>query len=152
MPEPLVIALAIGGIVAVGGVIALLARRRDAGTDLVGSQLAQRSATPTGQDAGPLEERVLDALRRERKIEAIKVYREATGATLADAKRAVERYEVKQPLTHAPLSPPPTQLDDAAWRQLRALVARGQKIQAIKLYRELTGVGLREAKDAIDAL
>ena len=28
------------------------------------------------------------------------------------------------------------------------LVQTGQKIQAIKLYRELTGVGLAEAKDA----
>ncbi|GAA1757200.1 ribosomal protein L7/L12 [Luedemannella helvata] len=153
MPEPLAIALAIAGIAAVGGLIAVLMRRGEADTDLVGSQLAQRSATPTGLDAGSLEERVLDALRRGRKIEAVKVYREATGATLADAKRAVERYEVGQPLDHAPLSTPaPTQLDDAAWRQLRALVARGQKIHAIKLYRELTGVGLREAKDAIDAL
>ncbi len=32
------------------------------------------------------------------------------------------------------------------------LIRRNQKIQAIKLYRERTGVGLKEAKDAIDAL
>ncbi|MBN1584115.1 MAG: ribosomal protein L7/L12 [Anaerolineae bacterium] len=32
------------------------------------------------------------------------------------------------------------------------LVQRGQKIRAIKLYREETGVGLREAKDFIDSL
>jgi ribosomal protein L7/L12 len=40
---------------------------------------------------------------------------------------------------------------DAAgdWR-IRADIGRGNKIQAIKLYRELTGVGLKEAKDVIE--
>ena len=34
---------------------------------------------------------------------------------------------------------------------VQALVGSGKKINAIKLYRERTGVGLAEAKDAIDA-
>ena len=36
--------------------------------------------------------------------------------------------------------------------EIMDLVQRGQKIQAIKLYRQETGVGLREAKEFIDAL
>jgi ribosomal protein L7/L12 len=36
--------------------------------------------------------------------------------------------------------------------EILAMVAAGNKIGAIKLYRELTGCGLREAKNAIDAL
>lgn len=35
--------------------------------------------------------------------------------------------------------------------EIRDLVARGQHIQAIKAYRDETGAGLKEAKDAIDA-
>jgi ribosomal protein L7/L12 len=34
--------------------------------------------------------------------------------------------------------------------QIQEALRRGNKIEAIKLYRELTGVGLAEAKDAID--
>ena len=34
--------------------------------------------------------------------------------------------------------------------QLQAALRSGNKIEAIKIYRELTGVGLAEAKDAID--
>jgi ribosomal protein L7/L12 len=34
--------------------------------------------------------------------------------------------------------------------QIQDALRRGNKIEAIKLYRELTGVGLAEAKDAID--
>lgn len=35
---------------------------------------------------------------------------------------------------------------------IRALLTAGQTIEAIKRYREVHGVGLKEAKDAIDAL
>lgn len=34
--------------------------------------------------------------------------------------------------------------------QLQDALRRGNKIEAIKIYRELTGVGLAEAKEAID--
>ena len=44
-----------------------------------------------------------------------------------------------QPGSHPALAP---QVQDA--------LRRGNKIEAIKIYRELTGVGLAEAKDAID--
>lgn len=35
---------------------------------------------------------------------------------------------------------------------LRELLFRGRKIEAVKLYRESTRLGLKESKDAIDAL
>ncbi|MFF3490331.1 ribosomal protein L7/L12 [Streptomyces sp. NPDC002795] len=35
---------------------------------------------------------------------------------------------------------------------VRALVRDGKKIEAIKTYREMTGVGLKEAKDAVDRI
>jgi ribosomal protein L7/L12 len=35
---------------------------------------------------------------------------------------------------------------------IRALLERGNKIEAIKRVRELTGVGLKEAKDYLDGL
>ena len=36
--------------------------------------------------------------------------------------------------------------------QIKALIMRGKKIEAIKIYREQTGLGLKQAKDYIDAL
>jgi ribosomal protein L7/L12 len=36
--------------------------------------------------------------------------------------------------------------------ELKSLLRRGHKIEAIKNYRFYTGLGLREAKDAMDAL
>ena len=36
--------------------------------------------------------------------------------------------------------------------QIQAAIASGQLIAAIKRYRELTGAGLKEAKDAVEAM
>ena len=36
--------------------------------------------------------------------------------------------------------------------EVNALVREGKKIQAIKVYREATGAGLKEAKEAVDKL
>jgi len=40
--------------------------------------------------------------------------------------------------------------DPALAPQIRDALRQGNKIEAIKLYREMTGVGLAEAKQAID--
>ena len=36
--------------------------------------------------------------------------------------------------------------------QIKDLIAQGQRVAAVKLYREMAGVGLREAKDVVDAI
>ena len=36
--------------------------------------------------------------------------------------------------------------------ELKSLISEGKKIKAIKLYRQATGIGLKEAKDYIDLL
>src|SRR5690349_212491 len=42
--------------------------------------------------------------------------------------------------------------DPASDPRIAELVGKGQKIEAIKLYRELTGAGLADAKSAIDSM
>jgi ribosomal protein L7/L12 len=46
----------------------------------------------------------------------------------------------------------PTQLDGSVPTEVVVLARAGSKIAAIKLYRELTGAGLREAKHVVDSL
>ena len=43
-------------------------------------------------------------------------------------------------------------MDDAIENEIRELLASGNKIAAIKLYREETGIGLAEAKAAVESL
>lgn len=44
------------------------------------------------------------------------------------------------------------EVDEGSDEEIWALLRSGQKIQAIKLYRERTGVGLKEAKDYVEQL
>ena len=81
-----------------------------------------------------------------RKIDAIKRYREQTGAGLAEAKQAVEALERGEP------PPAGDRADSSLEAEVLALLEQGRKIKAVKLYREQTGVGLKEAKDAVEAI
>lgn len=93
-------------------------------------------------------------------IKAIKLYREDTGASLADAKAAVERLEQRMRLEGAsgrtqPVQEPALTVSfptHALRGEVERLISHSGKIQAIKWYREQTGLGLREAKDAIDQI
>lgn len=44
------------------------------------------------------------------------------------------------------------QIDPAAMARVRALLASGEKIEAIKVLREATGLGLTEAKSLVESL
>ena len=89
---------------------------------------------------------LLALLAEGRKIEAIKHYRDVTGAGLAAAKETVEALERGEPL------PTEEPADSAFENEIVLLLQGGKKIGAIKLYRERTGVGLKEAKDAVEAV
>jgi ribosomal protein L7/L12 len=47
---------------------------------------------------------------------------------------------------------PPVAIGDDIDAEIQGLVAQGKKIHAIKLVRELTGLGLKESKDYVDRL
>lgn len=90
---------------------------------------------------------VVAALTRGEKIEAIRLYREATGVGLAEAKSFVE--QLAETLTTGELPPTPATSDDA---DLLSLLQKGEKIGAIKIYRDRYGVDLKGAKDAVEAI
>ena len=64
------------------------------------------------------------------------------GVRLAQLERKIDLI-----LAHLGIDAPPGGLSD----RVRQLMADGRKIEAIKVYREQTGVGLKEAKDVVDA-
>ena len=96
-----------------------------------------------GADASPEQ-----LLRAGRKIEAIKRYRELTGLGLKEAKDAVEAMEAGRSVSLPAKSSLLRQVNDS---EIEAQIRSGYLIDAIKLYREKTGVGLKEAKDAVEA-
>jgi len=125
--------------------------KNPAGTTRCGECQAELFASPEdaadSADSEPLslDGRVIALLCDGRKIEAIKLYRDLTGAGLKEAKDAVEALERdgSLPTRDASSGDDPDVLE---------LLRAGQKIRAIKLYRDKTGAGLAESKNAIETL
>jgi ribosomal protein L7/L12 len=112
--------------------------------------------SPQSHDPGPpaatlvIDDQIAASLRNGLKIEAIKRYRDLYGVGLKDAKDAVEAIQAGKPLptpepVHAPAPEPSLQ------PELDRLIRANQKIMAIKHYREITHLGLKESKDAVEA-
>jgi len=96
------------------------------------------------------ERQIREFIKSNKLINAIKLYREITGVGLAEAKSAVEAIARGESVNIAPLTPQ-TPLDNSIVEsKIRELLAKNKKIEAVKLYREMYRVGLKEAKDAVE--
>lgn len=71
------------------------------------------------------------------------------GSRLARNDRRLARIEHRLDLILDHLDPRP---QDPRLDEVAGLARAGRKIEAIKTYREVTGAGLKEAKDAVDRL
>lgn len=95
-------------------------------------------------------ERIAELIEQGRKIEAIKLLRERTGIGLAEAKAQIEQLTAEAadqtpPAERAGLDTPGLPEDVLSYARA------GRTIEAIKVLRERTGVGLKEAKERIEA-
>ena len=97
--------------------------------------------------SAPLPADVLEALAQGQTIEAIKRLRSATGLGLKEAKEAIDRHLAGQP---APARPSIAAMAALPFSVAAALRKR-DKLEAIRLLRGKGGLGLKEAKDAVEA-
>jgi ribosomal protein L7/L12 len=113
-------------------------------------ELVKPPADPVSRDE--LHRQVADLLRQRRKIQAVKLVREQTGLGLAEAKAVVDRVEAGQPLPPVAPAGQPAVVRPEVVEQVAELKRRNQPIQAIRLLRQHTRMGLAEAKRYVDRL
>lgn len=92
-------------------------------------------------------DQVRELVSQNRKLEAIKRYCDINHCTLKEGKEAVDAICLGCPVMPEKAAPLPANLDS-----VEALLRAGRKLEAVKLYRDITGAGLKEAKDHIDAM
>ena len=97
------------------------------------------------------ERQIRELLAKDQKIAAVKLYREATGSSLKDSKDAVEAME-RGATNYFPVSTQAGEPDTFLENRIKRLLAERKKIEAVKVYRETYNCGLKEAKDAVDAI
>jgi ribosomal protein L7/L12 len=101
---------------------------------------------PVDKPSPDLEQQVRALLDQGQKIDAVKLYKERTGAGLAEAKQAVEAMQ-------ADAGPPsPADLGGDLEAELLRLLGGGKKLEAVKLYKDQMEVSLLEAKQAVESL
>ncbi|MFN3437740.1 MAG: ribosomal protein L7/L12 [Acidovorax sp.] len=108
----------------------------------------------------PLPPAVLASLAQGRTIDAIKQLREAHGLSLKEAKDIVDAHARPAAASHSAshsAMPRPTGFTASTAMgsvpdTVQHALAQGNKIEAIRLLREHAGIGLKEAKDRVDAL
>jgi ribosomal protein L7/L12 len=139
----------LGAAVVVLVIVAVLLRRRlgDVSVQSVPTHLAP---PPTASRAP--DDEIRDLLAQGNKIQAIKRVREITGMGLKEAKDYVEALPQAPSLNELTTVQPAQPVSLDVEQEARRLLASSGKIQAIKRVRELTGWGLKEAKDYVDAL
>lgn len=91
----------------------------------------------------PLPQAARDAADRGELLAAIEFTRHALGVDLAEAQRSVNAYL-------RGTTPAPPTLGNQVPAQAVASIMRGNLIEAIKHTRAATGLGLKEAKDAVE--
>ncbi len=83
-------------------------------------------------------------------LNAIQFYQQATGVSLAEAREAIEE------MSRSEFTKPPSSERDrdnpVLEGKIKSLLSKNKKIDAIKIYREEYGVGLKEAKDVVERI
>jgi ribosomal protein L7/L12 len=138
---------------------------------IVGAVRARNRVDPTDVSLAPaLVAKVRNQYRKGDKVGAVKALRAATGLGLADAVRIVDKLGATAkptpskaasskaassnagPVAAGGVPPISATIGPDHQDELRSLVAAGQQIEAIKMVRTLTGMGLKDAKEYVDRL
>jgi len=97
-------------------------------------------------------EQIAELIRQGNKIEAIKLLRETTGVDLKRAKEEIDRLAAS--IDSNEISRASGMVDQSATvsPEVEELARQGKKIEAIKLLRAQAGIGLKEAKERVEAV
>ena len=106
---------------------------------------------PEPLSAPSLPQPVQDALQRGNLVEAIKLMRAGTGLGLKETKDALEAYMRGEPPA-AGFAPKALPVGAPLPAQVQEALDQGNKIEAVRRLRGLTGMGLKEAKDAVEGV
>jgi ribosomal protein L7/L12 len=150
----LIVVIVFAAALVIGFGIVILRGRADA----VRGPSAPGSSGSTTAAAAALGGEQLDAavgklLAEGQVVPAVKLIREHTGLGLRQAMQYAQRLSAGADAANAaPAETTRSSISSDAMAQIQRLVAQGKKIQAIKLVREHTGLGLKEAKDLVDRM
>jgi len=109
-------------------------------------------ARPAPTASSATEGAVVSMLEQGRKGDAVRIYREQTGAGLRAATDAIDAIQRVEETPTARTYVASSSVDADLKGDLWALMQNGQKTEAIRLYRERTGCSLRTASEIVEGV
>lgn len=91
-------------------------------------------------------------VRSGKKINAIKIYREATGQGLKESKDAIDAFAMTGTWPRGPVAGHRLPADGSVRDLVLDALRRGNKIEAVRIYREAYGSSLKDAKEAVERM
>jgi ribosomal protein L7/L12 len=95
-------------------------------------------------------QRLHELIHTKNLIQAIQVYRDATGVSLAEAREAIEEMALNE------ATKPPSSVRDhdnpVLESKIKSLLAKNKKLEAIQIYQQEYGVSLNDAKAAVERM
>lgn len=115
------------------------------------------AATPLDDPLLIANAKIFEATNAGNKVQAIKTYSETHGVDLSTAKAAIEALEgeIDRMVRKGALPTDQNAVkvpDDASLAKVANELRAGRKIEAIKIFRETFNTGLKNAKEAVEAL
>jgi ribosomal protein L7/L12 len=96
---------------------------------------------------------ILDAIASNRKIDAVKLYQNATGSSLKTAKEVIETRMGTSSIERTNRLPGEFPgVDSAKTEAILDAIFQGKKLDAVKQYKTASGLGLKESKEFIEDL
>ena len=96
---------------------------------------------------------IRNAIASNQKIDAVKLYQNATGSSLKTAKEVIEtRMRSSSPARTSRLSGEVPGVDSAATEAILDAIFQGRKLDAVKRYKTASGLGLKESKEFVEDL
>ena len=137
------------------GLFDFFKRKTDDQRDLEEAKL--KAAAPAPMARMSVEEakpEVMNLLSQDNKLLAIKYIKDNTGLSLKEAKDLVEQYEQSVVIVSPQLANSPVEayVPDNITEQARSLLLEGRKMEAIKLVKDNSNMGLKECKDFVERL
>ena len=96
---------------------------------------------------------IMDAIASNQKLDAVKLYKNATGSSLKTAKEVIEtsmRSSSTARMSRLPGEVPG--VDSAATEAILDAIFQGRKLDAVKRYKTASGLGLKESKEFVEDL
>lgn len=99
-----------------------------------------------------IDKRILEFLADKQKLQAVKFYKDETGLGLKESKDYVDALEAKKPVSIVESAKGTFKSTKELDKELMEYISKGALLAAVKIYKDATGMGLKESKDYVDAL